>query len=102
MKNAYIFPGQGSQHPGMGQLLFDQFDQAKALFRRADEILGYSISDVMFHGTEEQLKQTKYTQLAMFLHGYRSTTTRFWSQGLRWQATAKPMAATSSETSRWT
>lgn len=70
MKNAYIFPGQGSQHPGMGQLLFDQFDQAKALFRRADEILGYSISDVMFHGTEEQLKQTKYTQLAMFLHGY--------------------------------
>lgn len=54
----------------MGQLLFDQFDQAKALFRRADEILGYSISDVMFHGTEEQLKQTKYTQLAMFLHGY--------------------------------
>jgi [acyl-carrier-protein] S-malonyltransferase len=68
--NAYIFPGQGSQHPGMGQLLFDQFDQAKALFRRADEILGYSISDVMFHGTEEQLKQTKYTQLAMFLHGY--------------------------------
>ena len=70
MKNAYIFPGQGSQHPGMGQLLFDQFDKAKALFRRADEILGYSISDVMFHGTEEQLKQTKYTQLAMFLHGY--------------------------------
>ena len=70
MKNAYIFPGQGSQHPGMGQLLFDQFDQAKELFRRADEILGYSISDVMFHGTEEQLKQTKYTQLAMFLHGY--------------------------------
>lgn len=68
--NSYIFPGQGSQHPGMGQLLFDQFDQAKALFRRADEILGYSISDVMFHGTEEQLKQTKYTQLAMFLHGY--------------------------------
>ena len=68
--NAYIFPGQGSQHPGMGQQLFDQFDQAKTLFRRADEILGYSISDIMFHGTEEQLKQTKYTQLAMFLHGY--------------------------------
>lgn len=70
MKNAYIFPGQGSQHPGMGQLLFDQYDRAKELFRSADEILGYSISDVMFHGTEEQLKQTKYTQLAMFLHGY--------------------------------
>lgn len=70
MKNAYIFPGQGSQHPGMGQQLFDQYDKAKELFRQADEILGYAISDVMFHGTEEQLKQTKYTQLAMFLHGY--------------------------------
>ena len=70
MKNAYVFPGQGSQHPGMGQQLFDQYDKAKELFRQADEVLGYSISDIMFHGTEEQLKQTKYTQLAMFLHGY--------------------------------
>lgn len=70
MMNAYVFPGQGSQHPGMGQQLFDQYDQAKALYRLADEILGYSISDIMFHGTEEQLKQTKYTQIAMFLHGY--------------------------------
>lgn len=68
----YIFPGQGSQHPGMGQQLFDQYDRAKELFRRADEVLGYQISDIMFHGTEEQLKQTKYTQLAMFLHGYIS------------------------------
>ena len=54
----------------MGQQLFDQYDKAKELFRQADEVLGYSISDIMFHGTEEQLKQTKYTQLAMFLHGY--------------------------------
>ena len=68
--NAYIFPGQGSQHPGMGLQLSEQFPLAQQLFRYADEILGYSISDIMFHGTEEQLKQTKYTQLAMFLHGY--------------------------------
>ena len=68
----YIFPGQGSQHPGMGQQLFDQYDRAKELFHRADEVLGYQISEIMFHGTEEQLKQTKYTQLAMFLHGYIS------------------------------
>ena len=68
--NAYIFPGQGSQHPGMGLQLYEQFPLAQELFRYADKILGYPISDIMFHGTEEQLKQTKYTQLAMFLHGY--------------------------------
>ncbi len=67
---AYIFPGQGSQHPGMGQKMYDQHVLAKELFRYADKILGYNISDIMFHGTDEQLKQTKYTQLAMFLHGY--------------------------------
>lgn len=68
--NAYIFPGQGSQHSGMGRQLFEQFSKAQELFRRADEVLGYSISDIMFNGTDEQLKQTKFTQLAMFLHGY--------------------------------
>lgn len=68
--NAYIFPGQGAQHPGMGQQLHDKFEEAKKLFRLADEVLGYPISDILFHGTEEQLKQTKHTQLAMFLHGY--------------------------------
>lgn len=68
--NAYIFPGQGSQHPGMGLQLYELFPLAQELFRYADKILGYPISDIMFHGTEEQLKQTKYTQLAMFLHGY--------------------------------
>lgn len=70
--NAYIFPGQGSQHPGMGLQMYKDFPQAKELFRRADEVLGYSMSEIMFHGTEEQLKQTQYTQLAMFLHGYIS------------------------------
>ena len=68
--NAFIFPGQGSQHPGMGLGLCERHVLAKELFRSADEILGYPISEIMFHGTEEQLKQTKHTQLAMFLHGY--------------------------------
>ena len=68
--NAYIFPGQGSQHPGMGLKMYEDHALAKELFRSADKILGYSISDIMFHGTEEELKQTKHTQLAMFLHGY--------------------------------
>ena len=68
--NAHIFPGQGSQHPGMGRNLFEQFDRARELFHRADEVLDYPISEVMFHGSEEQLKQTKHTQIAMFLHGY--------------------------------
>ena len=54
----------------MGRQLHEQFPQARELFRRADEVLGYPISDIMFNGTEEQLKQTQHTQLAMFLHGY--------------------------------
>ena len=65
---AYIFPGQGSQYPGMGKDLYESNPLARTLFEKADEILGFSISDVMFNGTAEDLKQTKVTQPAVFLH----------------------------------
>lgn len=65
---AYIFPGQGAQFPGMGQDLFSNYPIAKGYYEKANEILGFSISDIMFEGTEEELKQTKVTQPAIFLH----------------------------------
>ncbi|MBP5796140.1 MAG: ACP S-malonyltransferase [Bacteroidales bacterium] len=68
MKTAYVFPGQGSQFSGMGKDLYESSPKAKALFEKADEILGFKISEIMFAGTEDQLKETKVTQPAVFLH----------------------------------
>lgn len=68
MKHAYVFPGQGSQFPGMGKNLYENSAFAKKLFEQANEILEFRISDIMFNGTEEQLLQTYVTQPAIFLH----------------------------------
>ena len=65
---AFVFPGQGAQFVGMGKDLYDNNPLAKELFDKANEILGYSITDIMFNGTDEQLKETKVTQPAVFLH----------------------------------
>ena len=68
MKHAYVFPGQGAQAVGMGKDLYDNVPEAKALFEQANEILGFRITDIMFAGTPDELKQTKVTQPAVFLH----------------------------------
>lgn len=68
MKKAYVFPGQGSQFEGMGKDLYESSETAKAYFDQANEILGYSITDVMFNGTVEDLKETRITQPAVFLY----------------------------------
>ncbi|MGZ3838747.1 MAG: ACP S-malonyltransferase [Flavisolibacter sp.] len=68
MKHAFVFPGQGAQFPGMGKLHYENSSFAKRIFEQANEILGFRISDVMFDGTEEDLKQTRITQPAIFLH----------------------------------
>ncbi len=65
---AYVFPGQGAQFPGMGKDLYEQSELAKELFEKANDILGFRITDIMFEGSAEDLKQTKVTQPAVFLH----------------------------------
>lgn len=66
--HAYIFPGQGSQFPGMGKDLYELSDEAKKIFETANDILGFRLTDTMFNGTEEELRQTSITQPAIFLH----------------------------------
>lgn len=68
MAKAYVFPGQGAQFVGMGKDLYESNKRAQSLFDKANEVLGYSITDIMFDGTDEELKQTKVTQPAVFLH----------------------------------
>jgi len=68
MKTAYIFPGQGAQFVGMGQDVYNLNQETKVLFEKANDILGFNITDIMFNGTEEDLKQTRVTQPAIFLH----------------------------------
>lgn len=65
---AFIFPGQGSQFPGMGKDLFETYSFAREIFSEADELLGFPLSDIMFYGSEDELKQTKVTQPAIYLH----------------------------------
>ena len=68
MSKAYVFPGQGAQYCGMGKDLYENNEDARAMFEQANEILGFRITDVMFGGTDEELRQTRVTQPAVFLH----------------------------------
>ena len=68
MKHNYVFPGQGAQYTGMGKDLYDNNAEVRAMMERANEILGFRLTDIMFEGTAEELRQTKVTQPAVFLH----------------------------------
>lgn len=67
---AFVFPGQGAQYEGMGKDLYEAYDEARELFEQANEILGFRITDIMFNGTSEDLKQTRVTQPAVMIHSY--------------------------------
>jgi [acyl-carrier-protein] S-malonyltransferase len=75
MKHAYVFPGQGAQFSGMGKNLYEQNADVKSFFERANELLGFDLSDIMFNGSEADLKQTKVTQPAVFLHSVAAFST---------------------------
>lgn len=75
MKHAYVFPGQGAQFPGMAKDIFEHSDVIRKMFARANEIVGFDLTKTMFEGTEEELKQTKVTQPAIFLHSVSKAAT---------------------------
>ena len=87
---AYVFPGQGAQFSGMGKDLYEKSSQARDLFQIANEIMGFDITKIMFEGSDEELKQTKVTQPAIFLHSTILATClggsfhRIWLQVIRW------------------